>query len=125
MSTAKRIALVGAGSMGSLHARVIAGSDRAELTRVIDPREEAGRALADRFGSRWTPEIGSLYDVDAVVLASATEAHHPLALEILGQSAFDNVHEAFLMPEQDMRLLLVPEMATLVLQSLRIPTSVF
>ncbi|MCU1685489.1 MAG: oxidoreductase [Amycolatopsis sp.] len=80
-----RIALVGTGSMGTLHARVLSGNDRVELTRVIDPREEAGRAVADRFGTKWTPELGSLSDVDAVVLASATEAHHELAQEILGQ----------------------------------------
>jgi predicted dehydrogenase len=80
-----RIALVGTGTMGTLHARVLSGNDRVELTRVIDPREEAGRAVADRFGTKWTPELGSLSDVDAVVLASATEAHHELAQEILGQ----------------------------------------
>ena len=80
-----RVALVGTGTMGTLHARVLSGNDRVELTRVIDPREEAGRAVADRFGTKWTPELGSLSDVDAVVLASATEAHHRLAQEILGQ----------------------------------------
>ncbi|RZQ62060.1 Gfo/Idh/MocA family protein [Amycolatopsis suaedae] len=80
-----RIALVGTGNMGSLHARVLSQNDRVRLARVIDPREEAGRTVADRFDTEWTPEIGSLSDVDAVVLASATEVHHPLALEILGQ----------------------------------------
>jgi predicted dehydrogenase len=80
-----RFALVGTGTMGTLHARVLSGNDRVELTRVIDPREDVGRAVAERFGTRWTPELGSLSDVDAVVLASATEAHHELAQEILGQ----------------------------------------
>lgn len=80
-----RIALVGTGSMGSLHARVLSQNDRVSLARVIDPREEAGRAVADRFDTRWSPEIGDLSDVDAVVLASATEVHHQLALEVLGQ----------------------------------------
>lgn len=80
-----RIALVGTGSMGSLHARVLSQNDRVSLTRVIDPREEAGRAVADRFDTQWSPEIGDLSDVDAVVLASATEVHHQLALEVLGQ----------------------------------------
>jgi predicted dehydrogenase len=80
-----RIALVGAGSMGTLHARVLSGNDRVKLARVVDPREDAGRAVAERFGTGWTPELGSLSDVDAVVLASATEVHHELAREILGQ----------------------------------------
>jgi predicted dehydrogenase len=80
-----RVALVGTGAMGTLHARVLSGNDRVKLARVIDPREHAGRAVAERFGTQWTPELGSLSDVDAVVLASATEAHHELAQEILGQ----------------------------------------
>ncbi|WP_406640034.1 Gfo/Idh/MocA family protein [Amycolatopsis sp. WGS_07] len=80
-----RIALVGTGNMGSLHARVLSQNDRVDLARVIDPREEAGRAVADRYETEWTPEIGSLSDVDAVVLASATEVHYELAQEILGQ----------------------------------------
>ncbi|MBN9745850.1 MULTISPECIES: Gfo/Idh/MocA family protein [unclassified Amycolatopsis] len=80
-----RIALVGTGNMGSLHARVLSQNDRVDLARVIDPREEAGRAVADRYETQWTPEIGSLSDVDAVVLASATEVHYELAQEILGQ----------------------------------------
>ena len=45
-----RIVLVGTGSMGSLHARVLAQSDRCELVRVVDPREDAGRTVAERFG---------------------------------------------------------------------------
>jgi predicted dehydrogenase len=80
-----RIALVGAGNMGTLHARVLSGNDRVTLTRIIDPREDVGRAVAERFETRWSPELGSLSDVDAVVLASATEVHHQLAQEILGQ----------------------------------------
>jgi predicted dehydrogenase len=83
MTNAPRLALVGTGSMGSLHARVIAQSDRAELTRVVDPREEAGRTVAERYGARWTPELGDLSDVDAVVLAAPTGVHHELALPIL------------------------------------------
>ncbi|OZM73217.1 oxidoreductase [Amycolatopsis antarctica] len=80
-----RIALVGTGTMGSLHARVLSQNERVSLTRVVDPREEAGKACAERFETNWTPELGDLSDVDAVVLASATEVHHELALQILEQ----------------------------------------
>ncbi|GLZ40631.1 Gfo/Idh/MocA family oxidoreductase [Actinokineospora sp. NBRC 105648] len=85
MSTGPRIALVGVGSMGSLHARVIAQSPDCELAVLVDPREEIGTAVAERFGTRWRPELGDLSDVDAVVVAAATEAHHELALQVLGQ----------------------------------------
>ena len=42
-----RILLVGAGSMGSLHARVISSSTGAELAALVDPREHVGRDVAD------------------------------------------------------------------------------
>ncbi|HEY0638831.1 MAG TPA: Gfo/Idh/MocA family oxidoreductase [Pseudonocardiaceae bacterium] len=77
-----RVALVGAGSMGSLHARVISQSPRCDLARVVDPVERTGRAVANRWGVDWAPEL-DLSGVDAVVLASATETHHGLALRVL------------------------------------------
>jgi predicted dehydrogenase len=80
-----RVALIGAGNMGSHHARVIAQSDRAELAYLIDPREDIGRDVAARYGATWLPELPTLADIDAVVVAAATEAHHPLAMQVLGQ----------------------------------------
>ncbi|MDX8056132.1 Gfo/Idh/MocA family oxidoreductase [Lentzea sp. BCCO 10_0798] len=85
MSTVPKIALIGVGNMGSLHARVLNQSERCELARIIDPREEVGRKVAAGFETAWSPEIGDLSDVDAVVLASATESHHGLALDVLNQ----------------------------------------
>ncbi|MGI8678803.1 MAG: Gfo/Idh/MocA family protein [Jatrophihabitans sp.] len=80
-----RIALVGAGSMGSLHARVIAQSDRAQLAYVVDSQRDAGVALAERFDAAWTPELDGASDIDAVVVAAATEAHYALGIEVLGR----------------------------------------
>jgi predicted dehydrogenase len=85
MHALTRVLLVGAGSMGSHHARVIAQSDRAELVYVADPQEEAGRALADRYGATWVPAMPDLSRVDAVVVAAATESHYDLAMHVLGQ----------------------------------------
>jgi predicted dehydrogenase len=77
-----RIGLVGTGTMGTLHARVIAESSRAELTWVADPRREAGEEVAGRHGTRWLAEMAP-DSVDAVVVAAATEHHHRLALDVL------------------------------------------
>lgn len=82
--TKQRIVLIGAGSMGSLHARVLSQSDRVELVRIVDPSEQA-KAVAERFDTSWAPELDSLSGVDAVVLAAATPTHHKLALDVLGQ----------------------------------------
>ena len=81
---APRILLVGAGSMGSLHARVISQSSQAELAMIVDPREDVGSQLAERFGAGWAPSLDSLEGIDGVVVAAATEAHRELALTVLG-----------------------------------------
>jgi predicted dehydrogenase len=81
----KRIALIGAGTMGSHHARVISQSSQAELAVLVDPRESVGRAVADRFGASWAPELPPLDTIDGVVIAAATEAHYPLAMQVIGE----------------------------------------
>ncbi|HEY7814202.1 MAG TPA: Gfo/Idh/MocA family oxidoreductase, partial [Nakamurella sp.] len=65
--------------------RVLSQSDRCELVRVIEPRADAGQAIAERFGVPWAPDMDSLSGVDAVVLASATATHHKLAMQVLAQ----------------------------------------
>lgn len=83
MAAPVRIALIGAGSMGSLHARVISQSDRAELTLVVDPVKETGERITERFGGRWVPDVDGFGDVDAVVIAAPTHLHHRLAGPVL------------------------------------------
>ncbi len=84
ISTALRITLVGAGSMGSLHARVIAGSDVARLVAVVDPDERVGRAAAERYGARWCPVLeDDALDVDAVVVAAGTALHRDIGGRVL------------------------------------------
>ncbi|MBG6215260.1 putative dehydrogenase [Cryobacterium sp. CAN_C3] len=85
MNPRKRIVLVGAGNMGSNHARVISQSDRADLAYLVDPREDVGRKVADRYGTTWVPELPDLLNSDAVVVAAATESHFELAMRVLGQ----------------------------------------
>ncbi|RKN14897.1 gfo/Idh/MocA family oxidoreductase [Micromonospora musae] len=83
MSGKLRVALVGTGVMGSLHARVVAQSERAELVRVIEPRPSVGQQVAEQYGAGWAPDADDLSDVDAVVIAAPTEFHHDLAHQVL------------------------------------------
>lgn len=80
---APKLALVGAGSMGQNHARVIAASPRAELALVVDPHEQTGRAVAERFGARWAPDTDGIAGVDAVVVAASTEYHYDIAKNVI------------------------------------------
>ncbi|RCL88957.1 MAG: gfo/Idh/MocA family oxidoreductase [Microbacterium sp.] len=78
-----RVALVGAGSMGRNHARVIAESADADLAVVVDPFEQSGRALADTYGAQWRLDVSDLTRVDAVVVAASTEHHYEIATEVI------------------------------------------
>jgi hypothetical protein len=49
----------------------------------------------------------------------------PQAWEILSQNAFDKMDEAFLLPEYEMRVILLPEVTALILQSLHGPIRIF
>lgn len=84
MSTSlPKIALVGSGQMGSLHARVISQSASCELALLIEPREEQGRAVAERFSTTWAADFDDLEGIDAVVVAAATQAHYGIAGRVL------------------------------------------
>ncbi|MEU4363493.1 inositol 2-dehydrogenase [Promicromonospora sp. NPDC023987] len=73
-----RIALIGAGRIGAVHARSIAASPDAELVLVADPVDGAAARLASLHGAAATTDVGDVLaddTVDAVVIASPT-AHH-------------------------------------------------
>ena len=79
-----KIALVGAGHMGRLHARTIAARTDARLVAVCDTDATAAAALAETYGARALGEVEGLAGaVDAVVLAAATSAHRDLALPLI------------------------------------------
>jgi predicted dehydrogenase len=69
-----RVALVGAGAMGSLHARVVRQHPHVDLSAIVDIDLDAARALADRFGCPARVDLPT-HTVDAVIVASPTETH--------------------------------------------------
>ena len=76
-----RVALLGAGRIGQVHARSIVESGEAQLAWVCDPIEAAATALAGRHGAAWSLDAqDALKDasVDAVLIASATATHTDL-----------------------------------------------
>lgn len=79
------LAVIGAGQMGQFHARVISQNPRTRLELVVDPREDVGRKVAESFNARWAPKIPADMEVDAAIVAAATEAHATLGFEIIAQ----------------------------------------
>src|SRR5687768_1390417 len=77
------VALIGAGTMGSYHARVVSSSDRARLVRVVDRHQTYGENVADRYGATWHTSLDDLSGIDAIIIAASTESHYHLAKEVL------------------------------------------
>jgi len=78
-----RIGIVGAGHMGRLHARKLAGLRAKgfdiELRGIVDVHPDRARSLARETGSRAVPGHQELYpQVDAVIVAAPTIHHFEL-----------------------------------------------
>lgn len=78
MGKTLRIGVIGAGRIGQVHARSVAGHPDATLAAVADVFVDGAQALADEFGARATANPEELFDtnlVDAVIIASPTSTH--------------------------------------------------
>ena len=80
-----RVAVIGAGVMGSDHARIVAEDlPGAHLQVVCDAREDRARSIADALGASDVAtdamETVMRDDVDAILIASPDETHAPLSI---------------------------------------------
>ncbi len=85
-----RIAVLGCGRIGRVHADSVAASGRAELAWVFDPVAEAARAVGEAHGARWSTDPDEVFadgSVDAVVVASPTSTHVDLLTRAVGAGA--------------------------------------
>ena len=73
-----RIAVLGAGRIGKIHAASVAANPRAKLVAVADPFADAVRSVADAHGAEaMTDAMAAIErpDVDAVVIGTPTDTH--------------------------------------------------
>ncbi len=73
-----RLAIIGAGRIGQVHARTIAAHPGAELALIADPVPGAAATAAAAFGARATENVADVFaddGVDAVVVCSPTPYH--------------------------------------------------
>ena len=77
---AKRLAVLGAGRIGKVHAGAIATTAGAALAAVADPIAEAAESLAAAHGTevRTIDEIEASGNIDAVVICTPTDTHADL-----------------------------------------------
>ncbi|MGI9452038.1 MAG: Gfo/Idh/MocA family oxidoreductase [Geminicoccaceae bacterium] len=75
------IAVIGAGTIGKIHAANVSASDQAKLTHICDLNHEAALAVATKHGCKAERSLDWLADdaVDGVIIASATASHGDVA----------------------------------------------
>jgi len=75
MNATLRVGVIGAGVMGSAHARVINDSPKTDLAFVVDPDASRAEQVASRFDVPWSSDLDDFARCDAVVIATPTEHH--------------------------------------------------
>jgi predicted dehydrogenase len=79
-----RLAVVGVGRLGRIHARLAAAVPAIELVAVVDAQREACQAVAAETGCRAVSDIRELIgEIDAAVVATPTCFHAGIASELI------------------------------------------
>jgi predicted dehydrogenase len=79
-----RVAVIGAGRMGTHHARVYASLPDCELVAVLDKHIERARKVAGEFGGQAAARLDDLTrEIDAVSVAVPTVYHAEVAIPLL------------------------------------------
>ncbi len=78
------VAVIGAGHLGKIHARLLAQVDGARLVAIADPVAESRRQIASETGAADVADYRDLIGhVDAVIVAAPATLHHAIGLELL------------------------------------------
>ncbi|MFO0904468.1 MAG: Gfo/Idh/MocA family oxidoreductase [Pirellulales bacterium] len=84
MNQKLKIAVVGAGHLGRIHARLLSQREDVELAGIIDPIPAAREAVSREFFVPSAADFRALpKSIDAAVVAAPTEHHHEVALRLL------------------------------------------
>jgi len=84
--TRLKVAVIGCGHLGTIHARLLAARTDAELVAVVDPVPESRQRVAEAHGCRALAEPQELVGLaDAVVVAAPTCLHAAVSLPLLSQ----------------------------------------
>jgi myo-inositol 2-dehydrogenase/D-chiro-inositol 1-dehydrogenase len=81
-----RVAVVGVGRMGQLHARLLASTKAVTELVVADADVDQAKAVAEGLGAEAVPDpLDALDSVDAAVIATPAEAHAVLVKAAVGR----------------------------------------
>ena len=79
-----RYGVIGLGSMGKNHCRIISTISGAHLAAISDIDQAQGQALAQQYQTQYFPDYMQMLDqVDAVSIVTPTATHYKVATELL------------------------------------------
>jgi predicted dehydrogenase len=79
-----RLAIIGAGHLGRIHARIAKTTAGIELSGIVDPLEASRTAVAAEHGvTAFADHRELLGRIDAAVVATPTRLHHAVGMELL------------------------------------------
>lgn len=89
-----RVAVIGAGRLGSIHARIYSQLQEAQLVAICDSLPGRAETVAAPFGCRAVRDYRELLgEVDAVSVAVPTQAHFEIAKEFLSRGVHSLVEK--------------------------------
>ncbi|MDG1872981.1 MAG: Gfo/Idh/MocA family oxidoreductase [Mariniblastus sp.] len=81
-----RVAVVGAGHLGKIHARLLKSQNDIELVAVADPSPAAQQQILDQIETRTVCDYQKLLgEIDAAVIATPTRMHYQIAKNLIGE----------------------------------------
>lgn len=84
-----RVAIIGAGHLGRIHAKLVGQVDGAQLVGIAEPSPSAQRTLIESYSCEIVCDYRKLIEnVDAAIIATPTRSHFDIAEELLGH----NIH---------------------------------
>ena len=86
MSQKLKVAIIGAGRIGYVHAGSVNDNPNLELVYVVDPFEESARKVTADFGGKIASDPVAVInsgEIDAVIIGSPTPTHVPLLREAI------------------------------------------
>jgi len=79
-----RVAVIGVGHLGRIHARLLAVAEGAELAGIVDPVAAAREAVAAELGCpAFADHAPLLGRIDAAIIATPSRFHHAVAADLL------------------------------------------
>ncbi|MEX0612358.1 MAG: Gfo/Idh/MocA family oxidoreductase [Pirellulales bacterium] len=79
-----RVAVIGAGHLGRIHARIAAALEEIELMAVVDPVESARRSVAQEANTRAVADYHEVIgEIEAAIVATPTASHHAIGTDLL------------------------------------------